>query len=385
MVYPSPSPLFTQALRYPHELVVRVRVFRSGSDITPSGYNQWGGGLPITDGGTVTIDVSSQVRRQLSITVADPALSPQIAQDLLAPFGTELAVATGIKYPNGKVDWVPLGRFRVDSATATQSGQSGPTGVDVAGSDRSANIVDGRFFIPTKSVGSTVVAEIRHLVDPVMPAGVPSMVDLSGNTAACPAQVYDDKDRAGAVARLAASINTEFFISPDGTPTLRTLKKPSDPAAWTIDVGAQGVLLEASPAVDRTNIYNGVIATGERTDGTPAGFAVVTDDDPSSPTMWGGPFGKKPVFFSSPTLAPAQCFGAAAGLLARHTGAGWTISLSSLTNPLLEGGDPIQVNLPDGRIQRHIVDKLTIPLDVSTAMAIETHSNDPAGDQSGGP
>lgn len=377
-----PSALFLDALRFPHEAVISVRVYRGGAEITPARFTQWGQGLPITDGGTVTIDVTSQVRRVLNITIADAGLHPTGAQQLLDPtLGTELAVSRGIKYPNGKIDWVPVGLFRIETTTETPSGQSGPTGIDVTANDRSAYIVDGRFFIPTKSVGDTVVAEIEHLTNNVMPPHTPAMVDLSNLTNPCPKQVYDDKDRIGALLRLAASINCEFFVDPTGTPTLRHLKKPSDPADWTVDVGSTGVMLDLTPASDRTDIFNGVVCTGERADGTPAGWSVQTDDDPTSPTLWGGPFGKKPVFFSSPTLSnTAQCAAAAQGLLERYRGTGWSLTLDAMVNPLLEGGDVIVVVFPDGRIQRHLIDTITMPLDMNSPMNLTTHTNDPGGD-----
>lgn len=382
MVYPAPSPLFTTALRFPYEAVFKVKVFNGGVDITPAQFSQWGRGLPITDGGSVTVDVTQQVRRTLALTIADPTLNPTTAQALLAPFGVELAVAWGIRYPNGTTDYVPVGVFRVDSTTITQSGQSGATGVAVVGTDRSMYINDGRFFIPTKSVGPTVVAEIAHLVDPVMPVGTPPMVDLTGSTASCPKQVYTDKDRAGAVSRLATSINAEFFIDPNGVPTLRTLKRPADPAAWTIDAGANGVLLDVTPVIDRTDIFNAVVVTGERADGSAGNFAIRQDLDPSSPTYWNGPFGKKPVFFNSaiPTT-DIQCQSIAATMLLKYISTGWSITLDSLVNPLLEGGDVLTVLLPDGRIQKHLIDSFVLPLDVATAMSIVTHTNDPGGDQ----
>jgi kumamolisin len=369
---------FLAALRHSHDPIFYVDAYRGGVRVTPAAYQQ--NGLPIIPGGTVTVDSSSNVRRACSLTIADPGLSPQVAQDLLTPYGTELVISRGIEYPNGTQEWVPLGWFRIDSAKATDSGQEGATGVQVTGSDRSAYIADDQFTAPAASTASTVVAEIRALVTDAMPSHVPAMVDLTGDTTTCPAQVYDGRDRAAAINTLAAAIGAELVIAPSGTPTLRDVPVATTPPVWTIDAGAAGVLLRADTSIDRGPIYNGWVVTGERTDGTAGAYALVTDSNPASSTYWGGVFGKKPGFFSSPVLTTtAACTAAGTALLARSAGAGWRIELASLVNPALDGSDVVAVLTADLRYQIHIVDQFTVPLDVEGSMPVRTRTNDPAG------
>lgn len=372
------SQKFLDSIRHPHSPVFYVDVYRGGVRQTPTQYQALG--MPLDAGGTVTVDCGSQIRRSCNLTIADPALDPTTAQSLLAPYGTELAISRGIQYPGGLTEWVPLGWFRVDSAQTTRSGQHGATGIQVTARDRSAYIVEDEFTATFASTQATVVAEIRSLMADAMPSHVPGLRDLTGDTTACPAQVYDQRSRADAIDALATSIGAEFFIAADGTPTLKKTPTAATAPVWTIDAGIVGVLIEADTSVDRGVIYNGWIVTGERTDGTAGAYALVTDTNVSSSTYWSGPFGRKPGRFSSPVLtSDAQCTSVGTALLARSAAAGWRIDLTAIPNPALDGSDVIVALLPDGRQQFHIVDGLTIPLDVAGAMPVRTRSNDPTG------
>lgn len=372
------SQKFLETIRRSHTPVFYVDVYRGGVRQTPSQYQALG--MPLDKGGQVVVDCGSQVRRSCTLTIADPSLDPTTAQSLLAPYGTELVISRGVQYPGGTIEWVPLGWFRVDTARTTKSGQHGATGIQVTGRDRSAYIVEDEFTATTTSTQSTVVAEIRALIADAMPSHVPGLHDLTGDATTCPPQAYDQRSRADAIDALATSISAEFFIAGDGTPTLKRVPTAATAPVWTIDAGIAGVLIQADTSVDRSGIYNGWVVTGERTDGTAGAYALVTDNDVSSSTYWSGPFGKKPGRFSSPVLtSDAQCTSVGTALLARSSAAGWRIDLTSIPNPALDGSDVIVALLPDGRQQFHIVDAVTIPLDVESEMPVRTRSNDPTG------
>lgn len=371
----SVSPAYLKALRYSHQMDFRVFVQRGLIDQTPSQYLD--DGLPIAQGGTMTADATQFVRRSLSLTIAAPDLAPNDAQDLLAPYGTELVLSAGVWFPGG-TEWCPLGVFVIQSAEETESGDSGRTGISIAAGDRSTYLVDARFPTVQQSVSSTVVAEISRLVAAGLPPGMPTMVDLTGSSTACPKQTYDDKDRAGAIQKLAASINAEFFFDVLGVPTLRPVPLATNTPAWTIDAGEGGVMIEAKRAGSREHIYNGIIASGAQTDGTPSSIGAAYDTNPASPTYYDGPFGHKPAFYSSPVLTSSvQCALVATTMLARYVGAGWTIDLSSMPNPALDLGDVITAKFADGTTQPHIVDGFTIALDLG-AMPVVTRTNQPA-------
>jgi hypothetical protein len=148
--------------------------------------------------------------------------------------------------------------------------------------------------------------------------------------------------------------------------------------SWYVDAGETGVLVEGSQDTSRESTYNGVVAVGERTDNFAPYSATVTDDNPSSPTYWLGPYGQVPYFYTSASITTlTQAQSAATGLLARTKGLTRQVSLSSVPNPALDAGDVIQVVFPDASYERHVVDSLSIPLDPSEAMPIGTRSTDP--------
>jgi hypothetical protein len=356
---------FLEALRHSHNVRVQVDAYRAGVLIQAD--------LPVA-AGAVTIDGSSEVRRQLDLSVADPGLAPAAGDTTgpLTPYGTELFVRRGITFPDGSTEWVPQGWFRVQSV----SGSLAPEVLKVQGVDRSRTVADARFLTPTQSVTTnTIPNEIKRLVQGAIPGA--TFIDRTGSTASTPELVWE-QDRWAAINDLATAIGAECFFDADGACVLRPVPSIDSPVSWYVDAGESGVLIGGSKQTSRDTTYNGVVASGERTDNTSPYTATVTDNNPSSPTYWLGPYGQVPYFYSSPiitSLAGAQS--AATGLLARTKGLTRSVSLSAVPNPALEPGDVIQVVFPDRTYERHVVDSLTIPLDPGEAMPIGTRSTDP--------
>lgn len=363
------SAAFTEALRESHNVVLRLDAYRGGVLLASD--------LPIA-GGEVVCDATSQVRRELRVTVADPALAPGVdTAAILSPYGTDLAPYRGIRFPDGTVEWVPLGLFRVDKVHADL--QAGVIGV--TGPDRSKRVADDRFLLPAQSVTTnTVPAEIARLIHATLPAV--TVADSTGSTTLAQLVTWE-QDRWAAVEQLADAIGAEAFFDVAGNVVIRN---PPVPAAatigWWLDVGAHGVLIGGEQDTTRERTYNGVVVSGEQTDGTAPVAATVTDDDPASATYWSGPYGHVPMFYSSPLITTtAQAMAAAQTILNRTRGLVRQINLTAVPNPALEAGDVIGVLFPDGTAERHVVDSVTIPLDATTAMTVATRSGTP--EQSG--
>lgn len=356
---------FLTALRSSHTVRVQVDAYRGGSLVASD--------LPVA-GGSVAVDATSDVRRQLDLTIADPTLAPKAGDTTgpLTPFGTELYVRRGIAFPNGTVEWVPLGWFRIQQVSASL----GLDALKVQGVDRSRTVADAKFLTPTQSVTTnTVPNEIKRLVQQAIPGAV--FTDTTGSTSSTPDLVWE-QERWPAISDLARSIGAEVFFDADGKCLLRAVPSISNAVAWYVDAGEGGVMVSGSQETSRESTYNGVVATGERTDQFAAYTSTKTDDDPASPTYWLGPYGQVPYFYTSASITTqAQADAAASGLLARTKGLTRSVSLSSIPNPALDAGDVVQVVFPDGTYERHIVDSLTIPLDPSEAMPIGTRSTDP--------
>jgi hypothetical protein len=357
------SQAFLSSLRVSHVVTIRVDAYR-GDELLASD-------LPVVSG-EVSVDSGSLVRRTLSLTVADPSLDPGLDPLApLAPYGSELVVSRGIRFPDGEVEWCPLGRFRVQEVSTSAGGAE----VSVTGADRSSALQDARFTaVQAAQTSNTIPAEITRLVQAVLP-GV-AVTDRSSSTASTPA-VFWEQDRIAAIDELAKAIGSEFYFGPDGTAVIAKVPSINDAPAWWVDAGESGVLVGAEMKLSREQTYNGVVASGENGD-TPPVTATVTDDDASSPTLWGGPFGTKPRFYVSPLITTAQqATDAATSILNRARGMTRQLDLSLVPNPALEGGDVIRVRFPDGSVETHLVDALKVPLDPSSAMTLSTRSPDP--------
>jgi hypothetical protein len=366
-MYPVSS-VFGRALREAHTLAVRVDAWYDGDLLIED--------LPLDEdsAGQVTVQAGTGVRRQLDLTIADAGL-----WDDLDVTGIELRPYRGIRYPSGQVELVPLGVFGL----AGQSMSVGPDGGIRIGTapDRWARVQRARFETPAASqVGDLVVDEIVRLVTEAVPDVEVSV--LSTSTVTVGALVWD-RDRDKAVVDLATGIGAEVYFDNDGVLIVRDAPTLSQAPVWTVDASPSGVLLGGDLRRDRSRTYNVVVVSDARTDGsTPFAPQVIEDDDPSSPTYVGGPFGRVPYFWSSPTVRSApQAVIAGTTILNRVRAVNAQLDLDAVVNPALDRGDVIEVLTTTGRVERHLIDALTVPLTVSGVQSITTRSSRPDGDE----
>lgn len=327
--------------------------------------------LPVV-GGQVTIDATSQVRRTATVGIALDTLWPDNPFAILSPIGSEIAIHYGIVIHNGLTEWIPLIRGPITSVSRNLPAGSGSESVSVTVADRSSKVAEARFDQPTQTIaGATTVAEIIRLITGVLDVVV---VDQTGNTKVAP-QIEMQRERwSEGVEKLADSIGAEVWCDPLGNFVVRNEPTVNDPVVWTFRADDSSVLISEQDEYTRDQVYNRVVASGQRTDGTPPVFAVVSDTNPASPTYINGPFGTKTRFYSSPLLTTvAQCTSAATSLLARVAGRHLNVTVSNVTNPALEAGDVIRIVFDD-RDERHVIDSVTIPLTPGEPQQIKTRS-----------
>ncbi|MYR28823.1 DUF5047 domain-containing protein, partial [Streptomyces sp. SID4945] len=176
---------------------------------------------------------------------------------------------------------------------------------------------------------------------------------------------------------IAAAAGAEVFADADGTFVIATMPDllTADPV-WAVEAGKGGVYVSGNRSMTSDNVFNGVLARGENTsdDVAPVSWLAV-DDDPGSPTYWGGPFGHRPTVYSSSTLTTvALCRQAAQLRLAQAKAPNSSGDISSIPNPALEPGDVIRVTHPDGTRELHQVASFTVPLDLGGDFPISTIS-----------
>lgn len=359
------SQKFQAAVRTSHTALIRVEAWRDGAgQIIPD--------LAFS-GGEVTLDgTTGGVRSTLTL----PAARDQggALWELLAPIGTEIVPYKGVRFIDGSTEFVPLGVFGIDS----QRESFGVDGVlSLTAPDRFARVQRAKFLQPATTTGGAVAEAIRLATAAVSVA----YTNTATSAATTKAQVWD-RDRDAAITELLKSAAAELFFDRGGLLVARNLPRLTSAPVWTVDAGESGVLVGADRARDRARTFNVVVALPENTDGV-APFApqIAYDSDVNSPTYVGGAFGNVPFFYSSPLLTTAaQALAAATAILGRVTGLAAQVTLESAVNPALDPGDVISVVFPGGVVERHLIDSVTIPLDVDSPQKITTRSTRPEGD-----
>jgi hypothetical protein len=355
----SVTDVFLQALRTSHQLALRVTAYPPSGDPFD---------VPINDG-SVTLDRTADHRGRVDLVISDPSYYPDVETDPVNIYGTELNVQRGIDYGNGSVELVSLGWYRVQSIERDQPSTSG---LAVSGWDRSQQVEDERSTQPRTIGPATYVAMIQDLVNDIFPSAV---FHVTADSTTGTKQVLD-RERWQSIQQFAAAIGYEVFVNADGEWVIQPVPDPTTATpVWTVDAGLTGVLVSVNDTIARDNVPNGVVAVGEAADGGTPAHALVTDDDASSPTLWGGAYGHVPAFYSSPFIHNnTQATKAATALLNDHKGAGRSVSFAAAPNPALEPDDCITLTYPDGRQVQHIIDTITIPLGVSGQITADTRS-----------
>jgi len=174
--------------------------------------------------------------------------------------------------------------------------------------------------------------------------------------------VFYTGGRAEALHALALAAGGETYFDANGDYVFDRQAGGTEPV-WTLDAGEAGVLVGADESLNRTGVYNGVLFQGQSTADAAPIVALATDDDPTSPTRWGGPFGKVArIEQSSAVTTLEQAEEAAAILLDRRLTLTRALTVTTAPNPAIEAGDVVTVLFPDGREERHIVDAVRIGL-----------------------
>jgi hypothetical protein len=376
------SAKFSQHLTSSHRPVIRLGVW------TPTGassvYEQVG--YVGVSAGSLTLDYRRNIRRQGTFRVAsyDSSLDTDFAYRLdtrdfleaLASSSAEITVEWGLAFPDLTTEWVTLARLRVEESTRTLNAAVLDVAAAYDGGTRVADFTLITPYAPFTGGGTklTYVEAIKDLVDAAHPStSPPSWTVAAGvdTTSLPPDNTVFTGDRWAAVNALAQAVNVTVGATASGgwmiAPTT-----PSTTPVWTVTHGSDGVLVAETTAYSRRSQYNAVAIRWANPDGT-GGLSYIADMDPTSPTYYNGPFGRKPR--PEETLATCTTSGqadaAATTILQQCSGRTRAISLTSVHNPLMEPGDVLTLRLPDGTIEEHVIDAVSLPLEKGT-MSLET-------------
>lgn len=364
---------FLAAIRTSHTLYTRVEAWRKIGGVD----TRVGGTLEVLDGQVSNgASFTSSPRRSLTLELAPT----KGLWDALAPAGTTLKVWRGVRYVDGSVERVPLGVFDIDEQSMSYS----PSGtLSITAPDVWVRVQRAKFERPRLIFRSGGLAAAINLASEAIGLGVGETYTTNVGTR----PTIWPRSREEAVNTLAAAAGAWIYTDTLGRVTARPVPYLNTTPVWTVDASVSGVLLDATRARSRQRTYNVVVMTDTAADGSvPKTQVIVADDDPASPTWVGGSFGRVPYFRALSVLESRPAMEVAAkAILRRVKGLAAELSLTAAVNPALEPGDVIQVVLPSRagdtrKVERHMVDSVTVPLTAEGTQSIGTRSSRPEGD-----
>lgn len=359
----DPSNDFYDALRYSHRAFTRV-ILRTPDCQTYE--------LPVVDG-SITIDRNSKTRRSADLTIAIDQLGTDTrdALEKITVQSGEVEIYTGVTYENGDTEEILIARMRVDSLDRQDSASARVGAYDYA------LMLDEHPVDP--GTGSAIPAgtdwrtAIEFLIDDTftwIPCGWTTLFAVHPDVPAweIPEQAWDNVNRLSAIMEWAEAKECDFYNLPDGRFYLAPKTDDGEPV-WTVDSGDAGVLVSATQKFSRENQYNAVAISFQVPDDTYEGIrAFVVDEDPQSPTRWGGPFGKRVLTLDSiPAKDPDEARSIAIRKLNENKGATRALSLTTLRNPTLLPGQVILVDHPMIRNERQVIEKVVHQLGRGTS------------------
>lgn len=339
-----------------------INTYQTGSD--PNGTD-----LRLISG-SVEFDATADIRASGSVVVVGDW--PRATNLDLGPYGTELFLSRGVDTGAGGILWSTLGYFRINE-TEQGDAAKGPLHLDL--SDRMATIIESRFLQPRQWLQGTSVGDIvTEVVTEVYPNAV-IIWDDDSDLSELGRSLIAEESRYEVLFTLAEGLGKIFFWDNIGRLSFETAPDEDDPI-WEVKAGDDGVMVNADRSISRDGVYNAVVVTGEGADQIMPVRAVAYDAQESSPTFFGGPFGRIPRFYSSSFITTQQqANNAAQNILRRSLGAPYDVGLSTVPNPALRPYDPIRVVYNDGTRETHIVERVTIPLDVTSVLRIATRQS----------
>jgi hypothetical protein len=371
-VYPV-TEAFARHLTGDHEVTTRIQALPS-PEADPVDISQY------FEGGSLTV-APQAIRRSGTITLvdSDSSLLPLTADSLIAPYGQELIVEHGLVFPDGTEELVPQGVFRITDVSVRY-----PT-ITLTLSDRAWVVSGARLEAPlTIAKGTPYTEAIRLLLVTAYPQIVIETVVSEDIT---PTIVLEDQaDPWDEAKKMVEAIGFELDFDRLGvcqlgpTPDLAAAE-----AVWTYSDASDQFIpredrhwfnlatFDQDISWDTDDAHNAVIATGENTDNDTPFRGVAKDLDPSSPTFYGGRFGKRPMFWSSPLITSNQMAERSAStMLQKELGIAEALRFEAIAHPALDIGDPVQVVRGELGINHvHVVDGLSMPLRAGT-QTVET-------------
>lgn len=368
------SPLFLASLTGAHAMVASLRICGHGP--SPA----LGVELPILSG-QVNLDGSAAIRASLDVTVAGtwPTAADVTADGRIDgtapvphPYGVQVQPSRGIRYGAGTSESVALGVFVV--TRIEQAGSRTSPAIRITGQDRAClvaaagSVEDLQFFFDTSTWDDLVTAVLA-----LGSSLLTYVLDFDGTTLLGDDLILEaGKDPWAFLVAAVAALGKVAWFDANGVCRIASPPDPGTPV-WTVASGAGGVMVSTGRHLTREGQYNGVLAIGEKSSDVLPATAVAYDTGPASSTAWGDAFGRRlKVLQSNLIISDSDAVNAAAVELRRTVGLPYGLDLGAVPNPALEPWDVLSVQHPDGSVELHSVDRVTIPLSATDPVQLST-------------
>jgi hypothetical protein len=322
--------------------------------------------LDVADG-TITDKLGDAIRRHLDITLTVDSvgtLIPRTRSDLLQPLGNEIRVRYGVTI-DGTTVWADQGVYGIEKPSSADDGNltSKLTGVDRAASIQARRWVDP--FTIANATNSAIA--IKNILNDRRPGLAYNLAATTYTTPTTVLGVERDNDPWKDAQDIATSAGMLLSFDPAGTVVLEPELDPATVAPqWEFIEGPDCTMTSVSRTLDAEKTRNGVVVVGEGSGVTTPVRGEAWDTDPTSPTYYLGPFGKRPFFLSSPLIkTQGQADAVAAAQLPKVLSVGETVELTARANPFLRAGQVVEVQRGRAGVSgKFLVDSVTLPLDV---------------------
>src|SRR5690554_377087 len=343
-----------------HRMVVEAYVLREFA----SGDNPGGEPIPIL-GGQVVMDGTADVQRTLNLVTGGVDFPRRIG-DLLLPDGTEVFVRRGVDI-GSDVLWAPLGYYRIEEPDQDDA-PDGP--IVIRAFDRMQGIITSPLLSPRQFGSSTTFGEVfSSLVSDVYPTAVIAWDDDTEHEPIGRTLIVE-RSRYEPLRTLAESRGKILYWDGRGILRVETAPDPSEPL-WEVRAGRDGVLSRARRRITRTDVVNAVVVRSQASRDLGPARAVAIDDGPLSITRFGGRFGAVPAHITVPVETTVeQARQAARDTLLRRAGLPFQVEVEAVVNPALKPFDPFRVTLRNGERERHVAERITLPLTAQGVMRI---------------
>ncbi|MGH3501680.1 MAG: DUF5047 domain-containing protein [Nocardioidaceae bacterium] len=326
---------------------------------------------------SVTADRTASIRYTASATL----YGVSVGRGGVNVVTSRVRLWAGITPARGQVEWVPAGVY---VAVHVEGDEGGTVGVELQGLERV--LQDASFPAPRVIEADSAVNMTEALVAEALPRAavawngvdpyqqIPRMVVEESRWEA----LSSGESEEGKTLGIAQALAGEAYVDARGVFTIAATPMIDDPPVW--DVGRSSVLVDSASTEDADGLYNVVSAVGDKGDGSPTvGPVYAWDRDPASVTY----AGKNPITdpsseadvatdrdirlrvlrYSSPLLTSVlQAEKAARSRLADSLGSQHAVSFTALSNPALEPGDVVRVEVSDGVWEPHLVDSMSFDL-----------------------